>query len=112
LDLCTTAVKALKQRFTRAPVLGRYNSPLPIILEPDAGDFAIGAVLLQTEDNVQPVAFYSRKKTATELNYDIHNKQMLVIISSFKEWRQYLEGIEYSILVFSDHKHLEYFTTT
>jgi hypothetical protein len=36
---------------------------------------------------------------------------MLAIVSSFKEWRTYLEGVEHSILVFSDDKNLEYFTT-
>jgi hypothetical protein len=50
--------------------------------------------------------------TATELNYDIHDKEMLAIVSAFNEWRRYLEGAEQSILVFSDHKNLEYFTTT
>jgi hypothetical protein len=35
---------------------------------------------------------------------------MLAIVSSFKEWRRYQEGIEPSILVFSDHMNLEYFT--
>jgi hypothetical protein len=82
------------------------------MVEMDASDFAIGAGLSQKEDRVQLVAFYSRKLIATELNYDIHDKEKLVIVSPFKEWRRYLEGTEHSILVFSDHKHLEYFTTT
>jgi hypothetical protein len=95
-----------------APVLHHYDPTLPIIVEMDASDFAIGAVLSQKEDRVQPVAFYSRKMTATELNYDIHDKEMLAIVSAFKEWRRYLEGAEHPILVFSDYKNLEYFTTT
>jgi hypothetical protein len=49
---------------------------------------------------------------ATELNYDIHDKEILAIVSAFKEWRRYLEGAEHYILVFSDHKNLEYFTIT
>jgi hypothetical protein len=68
--------------------------------------------LSQKEDRLQPVAFYSWKMIATELNYDIHNKEMLAIVSSFKEWRRYLDGTEHSIVVFSDYKNLEYFTTT
>jgi hypothetical protein len=78
----------------------------------DTIDFAIGAVLLQKEDRVQPVAFYSRKMIATELNYDIYDKEILAIVSVFKEWRTYLEGAKHPILLFSDHKNLEYFTTT
>jgi hypothetical protein len=69
-------------------------------------------VLSQQENRVQPVAFYSRTITATEYNYDIYDKEMSAIVPAFKEWRRYLEGAEHSILVFSDHKNLEYFTTT
>jgi hypothetical protein len=94
-----------------APVLDHYDPTLPIIVETDTSTFAIGAVLSQKEDRVQPVAFYSRKITATELNYDIPDKAMLAIVSGFKEWRRYLEGAEHPILVFSDYKNLEYFTT-
>jgi hypothetical protein len=66
-----------------APVLRHYNPILPIIVETDVSDFAIGVVLSPKEDSVQPVAFYSKKMNATELNYDIHNKEMLAIVSAF-----------------------------
>jgi hypothetical protein len=49
--------------------------------------------------------------TATELNYDFHNNEMLVFVASFTEWIRYLEEAEYSIWVFSDNKNLEYFIT-
>jgi hypothetical protein len=94
------------------PVLHHYDPILLIIVEVDASDFAIRMILLQKEDRVQPVAFYSRKMTSIDLNYDIHNKEMLVIVSPFKERRIYLEGAEHPILVFSDHQNLEYLTTT
>jgi hypothetical protein len=81
------------------------------MVETDGSHFAIGAVLSQKEDRVQLVAFYSKKMIATEFNYDIYDKEMLAIVSSFKEWRRYLEGTECFILIFSDHKNLEYFTT-
>jgi hypothetical protein len=102
----------LNQRFTTALVLQYYDPTLSNIVETDASDFAIGAVLSQKDDRLQPVAFYSKKMIITELNYDIHNKEMLAIVSAFKEWRRYLEGAEHSILVFSFHSNLEYFTTT
>jgi hypothetical protein len=84
-DLCKMAFEVLKHRFTKTPVLWPYDLTLPIIVDTAASDFALGAVLSQKEDRGQPVAFYSRKITATELNYDIHNKKMLAIISSFQE---------------------------
>jgi hypothetical protein len=69
-------------------------------------------ILWQTEDKVQPVAFYCTELTATELNDEIHDKEMLAIGSSFKEWKRYLEDAEHSILVFPDHESIENFTKT
>ena len=58
------------------------------------------------------VAYFSRKLTNAELNYEIYDKEMLAIITAFKEWRAYLEGAQYQITVLTDHKNLEYFLTT
>ena len=46
LDEYGCAFEELKQRFTSAPILRHYNPELPCIIECDASDFAIGAVLL------------------------------------------------------------------
>jgi transposase InsO family protein len=56
--------------------------------------------------------FYSRKLTAAELNYEIYDKEMLAIITAIKEWRAYLEGAVHPFTVYTDHKNLEYFTST
>ena len=47
-----------------------------------------------------------------ELNYDIYNKELLVIFKAFKIWRHYLEGSASPIDVVTDHKNLKYFSTT
>ena len=47
-----------------------------------------------------------------ELNYPIHDKELLAIILAFQYWRTELEGTSQTIEVFSDHKALEYFMTT
>jgi len=66
-----------------------------------------------TKDNeIHPIAFYSQTFSAPELNYDVHNKELLVISKAFKIWRQYLEGSASPIDVVTDHKNLEYFSTT
>jgi RNase H-like domain found in reverse transcriptase len=44
-----------------------------------------------------------------ELNYDVHDKELLAIFEAFKIWRHYLEGPTYPIDVITDHKNLEYF---
>ncbi|GME32536.1 reverse transcriptase domain protein [Neofusicoccum parvum] len=50
--------------------------------------------------------------TPLELNYDIHDKELLAIVTAFKEWRHYLEGATHQVMVYCDHKNLSYFTTT
>jgi hypothetical protein len=47
-----------------------------------------------------------------EINYDIHDKELLTIFAALKEWRRYLEGGNHQIQIYTHHKILEYFTTT
>ena len=47
-----------------------------------------------------------------ELNYDVHDKELLAIFEAFKIWRHYLEGSASPIDVVTDYKNLEYFSTT
>jgi len=109
-----TAFHDLKQRFTTAPILAHFDAARPIIIETDASDFAIGAVLSQRdeENRLHPVAFHLRKFHPAEINYEIHNKELLAIVDTFKHWRRYCEGAQHQVQVFSDHQNLEYFTTT
>jgi RNase H-like domain found in reverse transcriptase len=47
-----------------------------------------------------------------ELNYDIHDKELLAVFDTFCTWCAYLEGAMHTISVIMDHKNLEYFTAT
>jgi len=105
------AFKKLKRRFTTAPILAHFDASRPIIIEADASDLAIGAVLSRDNENIlHPVASISRKFQPVEINYDIHDKELLAIVDAFKHWRRYCEGAEHPIQVFTDHHNLEYFT--
>jgi len=108
------AFKELKQRFTMAPILTHFDATKPVIIKTDALDFAIGAVLSQRdkENRLHPVAFHSRKFQPAEINYEIHDKELLAIVDAFKHRRRYCEGATHQVQVFSDHQNLEYFTTT
>ena len=80
----------------------------------DASDYALGAILstITLSDNqAHPVAFHSRF-TSMELNYNVHNKELLAIFEVFKCWRHYLEGSPTPGDVITDHKNLEYFSAT
>ena len=71
-----------------------HDPDKPAILETDASDYAIGAILSQKDEQGRkhPVAFYSRKMTPAELNYNVHDKELLVIVAVLLEWRVYLKG--------------------
>ena len=85
-----------------------------LVMETDASDYALVAILsIMTKDNeIHPVAFHSRTFSTPELNYDVHDKELLAIFEAFKIWRHYLEGSASPIDVVTDHKNLEYFSTT
>jgi hypothetical protein len=48
----------------------------------------------------------------TKWNYNIHDKEMLAIMQALYEWRHYLQGSQLKFEIWTDHKNLEYFTTT
>jgi len=108
------AFKELKERFTTAPILAHFDAQRAVIIETDASDFAIGAVLSQRDEEgrLHPVAFHSRKFTPAEINYEIHDKELLAVVDAFKHWRRCCEGATQQVQVFSDHQNLEYFTNT
>jgi hypothetical protein len=84
------------------------------VIETDASDYALAAILSQVESNgeIHPVTYLSRSFLDTKLNYDTHNKELMVIYEAFKAWWHYFEGTEVLIDVVTDQKNLEYFCTT
>ena len=112
---CETAFNGLKTAFTSAPILKHFHPDRQILIETDASDYAVAAVLSQVDPNdklVHPIAFFSRSMAPAELNYEIYDKELLAIHAAFKEWRSYLEGAVHTVKVVTDHKNLEYFATT
>jgi len=97
-----------------APILAHFNATKAVIIETDASEFAIRAILSQRDEEgrLHPVAFHSRKFQPVEINYEIHDKELLAIVDAFKHWRRYCEGATNQVQVFSDHQNLEYITTT
>jgi hypothetical protein len=71
-------------------------------------------VLSQYDDDgiLHPVAFFSKKCSPAECNYEIYDKELMAIVRAFEEWRPELEGALHPIQVLSDHKNLEYFMST
>jgi len=94
------------------PVLKLFDPTKPIRIETDASDLAVGACLCQEYDKKwHPVAYYSRKLSPAEQNYDIHDKELLAIVAALEQWRVYAEGAP-GLDILTDHKNLLHFTTT
>ena len=104
------AFKKLVHRLTITPILAIFDPEREAILKTNASDYAVGACLTQKGDNdkMRTVAFYSHKITGPKLNYDIHDKELLVVVEALRKWRVYLKGTKYLIQIYTDHKNLLY----
>ncbi|KAJ1575571.1 hypothetical protein NDA15_006290 [Ustilago hordei] len=104
------AFHKLIQAFTSAGVLQHFDYHLPTRLETDASDFAIAGVLKQEhEGRWHPVAFYSRKMSSAEKNYEIHDKELLAVVACLTQWRHMLAGLPNQLVILTDHEALKYF---
>ncbi|KAH0615359.1 uncharacterized protein H6S33_000995 [Morchella sextelata] len=82
-----TAFNALKKYFTMAPILTHFEPKNEITVETDASDYISTGILSQYDDNgtLRPVAYFSKKHSPAECNYEIYDKELLGIIRSFEE---------------------------
>ena len=81
------AFEKLKKKFILAPILASFDPKRKIILETNASDQALGSCLSQPDAKGQlhPVAYRSRTFSGPELNYDVHDKELLAIVDAFEE---------------------------
>ncbi|MBW0577806.1 hypothetical protein O181_117521 [Austropuccinia psidii MF-1] len=103
----------LKEAFTIAPILSHFYPSLPTIVETDSSDYALGAVLSQISDSGKhPIACDSRKRLPAELNYAIHDKELLGIVWALKRWRAFLLSLSSSFEFLTNHSSLQYFLSS
>lgn len=110
---CEKAFQELKDRLTTSPVVRQPIRDQPFTIETDASEWAIGAVLLQRQEDgiLHPVAYDGRKLSGAELNYPVHEKELLAIKHALHVWRPYIEnGTETTVI--TDHESLKYLKTT
>jgi hypothetical protein len=68
-------------------ILVHVDSSKPFFLEADASDFVLGSVLSQygEDGRLHPIAYHYHKISIVEINYEIHDKELLAIIDAFEE---------------------------
>ncbi len=92
---------------------------VPILVAPDpsrqfvveAPEVGVGAVLSQrssADGKMHPCTYFSHRLSPAERNYDIGNRELLVVKLALEEWRHWLEGSGLPFIHWTDHKNLEY----
>ncbi|KAL0161265.1 hypothetical protein M9458_044990, partial [Cirrhinus mrigala] len=100
------AFQDLKQTFCAAPALTHPDPNLRFVVEVDAATLGVGAVLSQWRGEppvLHPCAFFSKKLSPVEQNYDVGNRELLAIKLALEEWRHWLEGAQFPFQVITDH---------
>ena len=114
-DEHTRAFQALKDLVVSPHCLTTIDHNNPgnnkIFLTCNASDYRTGAILSwgKTWETACPVAFDSYQLHGAELNYPVHEKELLAIIKALKKWRIELLGAH--VYVYTDHHTLENFPT-
>ena len=105
---CSTAFQELKRLLTCSPVLKSPDVNRPFVLQTDASERGIGAVLSQrsADGEEHPVAYYSRKLLPREERYSTVEKECLAIKLGVQAFRVYLLGKAF--VVQTDHRSLEW----
>lgn len=93
----------LRKALTEAPVLAYYDKRQPLVLQVDASQHGVGAVVLQSG---QPLAYSSRSLTEVQERYAQIEKEMLAIVHGCTRFHDYVFA-QPCILVESDHRPLE-----
>ncbi len=104
------AFEELKRRFTSAPILSITDPERPFVVEVDASEVGVGAILSQRGEDgkLHPCAFMSSRLSDAERNYHVGDRELLAVKLALEEWRHWLEGAQHPFQVLTNHKNLEY----
>jgi len=105
------AFNELKWVFTTRPVLAAPDLDKEFRIEADASNYVTGEVLSMkcSDEKWRPVAFIFKSLSNTKRNYEIHDKEILVVVRCLEVWRHFLEGATTKFKIWTNHKNLEYF---
>lgn len=112
---CQTTLDQLKSLLTSTPVLGYADFTKPFVLETDASNQGLGAVLSQDDQDGKPrvIAYASRQLRPAEKNMDNYSLMKLELLALkwavTEKFRSYLIGSEFK--VFTDNNPLKHLDT-
>ncbi len=110
-EICQMIFEELKQQMMTVLVLKHFDSIRKVILKTNFLNYVNDEVLSQydDEDILHSVIFYSKNMILAECNYEIYDKELLIIIRCLKHWCFELKCMNISIKIFIDHLNLKYF---
>ena len=114
-DVCQQAFQELKTTLTNAPVLAYPDYSKPFVVETDASDRGLGAVLSQRQEDgkLRVVAYASRSLHGPEKNMEHYSSMKLELLALkwavCEKFREYLTGSEF--VVYTDNNPLTYLQT-
>ncbi len=110
-EICQMIFEELKQQMMTVFVLKHFNLIRKAILKTNFLNYVNDEVLSQydDEDILHSVIFYNKNMILAECNYEIYDKELLIIIRCLKHWYLELKCTNISIKIFIDHLNLKYF---
>ncbi len=101
------AFQWVKEALTSEPVFRAPDFGCPFLLQTDASDSGLGAVLSQLQEGEEhPVLYISRKLTPAEKKYATVEKEALAVKWAVLELRYYLLGRKFTLV--TDHAPLQW----
>ena len=78
---------ALKHVFITASVLAHFNPNREVLVKANASNYVSAGILSQRNEEgvLYPVAFFLKKHSLAEYNYEIYNKKLIAIVRCFEE---------------------------
>ncbi len=106
--VCQMTFDHMKRRMIETFILRHFDQTRETILEINSFDYVNDEVLSQYDDEeiLHSIAFYSKNMFSAECNYEIYDKELLIIIWAFEHWRLKLKLTDISIKMFIDHQAL------
>lgn len=102
--LAEQAFLALKKALTTTPVLALPDFSKDFVIECDASNGGIGAILSQDR---HPITYLSKTLSDKHKSLSIYDKEMMALVYAVDHWRPYLLGRKFKVL--TDHQTIKYF---
>jgi hypothetical protein len=104
---------AMKDAISSDKVVAHWQPHLKTICNTDASDYAVSAVISQKQEDgrVRPIWYWSRKLTPAEINYPVHDKEMLAIHELFVRFPHFMHSPAGPVVIRTDHRSLQFFMT-